>query len=58
MKSAPATDNVMIKIWKFTEFTKKQKVIESVKKSSLKVILITFIMLRTYDYGTVVTFSL
>lgn len=23
MKSAPATDNVMIKIWKFTEFTKK-----------------------------------
>jgi len=31
MKSAAATDNVMIKIWKFTEFHKKQKVIESVK---------------------------
>jgi len=33
MKSAAATDNVMIKIWKFTEFHKKKKVKESVKIS-------------------------
>lgn len=26
MRSAPATDNVMIKTWKFTEYHKKQKV--------------------------------
>lgn len=33
MRSPPATDNVMIKIWKFTEFNKKR---DTISKKALQ----------------------